>query len=97
MANVEFDNDSKITSTEKVLYGTFQSGKRAPSLVEFLIKKGICKGEKQANATLLGFVVLCVIASVVVLNYKIDPTSNIKKADVINQTAPTYLHTPYEK
>jgi hypothetical protein len=62
--SVEFTEEN---SASKVLYTRLTRTPERPSLVSWLIKKGIAKNDVQASRVLIGITVMCVIISLVLL------------------------------
>ncbi len=64
--SVEFqgkDDSFMVSKSPKILYGSFQSGSKVPRIVRALIQAGIVKTELQANLLLIGFFIVAIVLS----------------------------------
>ena len=57
---VDFNEEQQKAS---ILYARFQSSSKPPTLVEWLLKKGIVKNQSQANAILVLLTIVCLVLS----------------------------------
>lgn len=84
MSDIEFNDSLSTASTDKnsFLYSRIQKSGERPTLVNFLIKKGIVGSEKSANMTLLATTVVFFLAAISVIYYSFYYTPTPNKANL---------------
>lgn len=67
MNNIEFNDDAAVKNS--LLYSRFEESNKRPTLVNFLISKGITKSEKASNVVLLIISALFFLSAISVIYF----------------------------
>lgn len=76
MSNLEFDNENEQKAS--LLYGRFEKGTKPPGLVNFLIRYGLVRTEKQAQTLLLSLFFILIILAIVLFVYSRSLNSSLE-------------------
>ncbi len=90
MNNVEFDGDSGVNATGgRLLYSRVEKSSVPPKIIRYMLDRKIVRSEKQAQYMLLGLIIVCIVAAVVVLQFQ----TSTKQID-IQKALQSVVQTP---